>query len=80
MKKLMLMAALAFAAFTTASAQQQEPEVITEFKPHLFLQLQGGAAHTLGEAKFKDLISPAAQIALGYQFNPVLGLRLQGSG
>ena len=40
MKKLMLMAALAFAAFTTASAQQQEPEVITEFKPHLFLQLQ----------------------------------------
>lgn len=80
MKKLMLMAAFAFAAFSTASAQEQEPTVITEFQPHWFLQLQAGAAHTLGEAKFMDLISPTAQLAVGYQFNPVLGLRLQGSG
>ncbi len=74
------LAAMMFAAFTTASAQEQEPEVIAEFQPHWFLQLQGGAAHTLGEAKFMDLISPTAQLAVGYQFNPVLGLRLQGSG
>ena len=74
----MFLAALMFAAFTTASAQ--EPEVIKEFQPHWFLQLQGGAAYTLGEAKFKDLISPTAQLGIGYQFNPVLGLRLQGSG
>ena len=74
----MFFAAMLFAAFTTASAQ--EDQVIEEFQPHWFLQLQGGGAHTLGEAKFKDLLSPAAQVAIGYQFNPVLGLRLQGSG
>ncbi len=74
----MFLAAMLFAAFTTASAQ--EDQVIEEFQPHWFLQLQGGGAYTLGEAKFKDLLSPAAQIAVGYQFNPVLGLRLQGSG
>jgi outer membrane protein OmpA-like peptidoglycan-associated protein len=78
MKKFMFLAAMLFAAFTTASAQ--EDQVIEEFQPHWFLQLQGGGAYTLGEAKFKDLLSPAAQIAVGYQFNPVLGLRLQGSG
>ena len=78
MKKFMFLAAMLFAAFTTASAQ--EDQVIEEFQPHWFLQLQGGASHTLGEAKFMDLISPAAQVAVGYQFNPVLGLRLQGSG
>lgn len=76
MKKFMIMAALALAAFTPASAQEEK----VEFQPHWYLQLQGGASHTLGEAKFKDLISPAAQVAVGYQFNPVLGLRLQGSG
>ena len=78
MKKFMFLAAMLFAAFTTASAQ--EDQVIEEFQPHWFLQLQGGASYTLGEAKFKDLLSPAAQVAVGYQFNPVLGLRLQGSG
>ncbi len=78
MKKFMFLAAMLFAAFTTASAQ--EDQVIEEFQPHWFLQLQAGGAHTLGEAKFKDLLSPAAQVAIGYQFNPVLGLRLQGSG
>ncbi|MBQ9285190.1 MAG: OmpA family protein [Bacteroidaceae bacterium] len=78
MKKFMFLAAMLFAAFTTASAQ--EDQVIEEFQPHWFLQLQGGGAYTLGEAKFKDLLSPAAQVAVGYQFNPVLGLRLQGSG
>ncbi len=75
----MFLAAMMFAAFTTASAQE-EPIEIKEFQPHWFLQLQGGASHTLGEAKFMDLISPTAQLAVGYQFNPVLGLRLQGSG
>ena len=78
MKKLLFIAALLGAAFTTASAQ--EPEEKVEFVPHWYLQLQGGASHTLGEAKFSDLITPAAQVALGYQFNPVLGLRLEGHG
>ena len=47
---------------TVISAQEQriKEEGKTEFKPHWFMQVQVGAAHTLGEAKFSDLISPAA--------------------
>lgn len=78
MKKILLASLLACGL--TAQAQTQEPEVKVEFVPHWYLQLQAGAAYTLGEAKFKDLISPTAQIAAGYQFNPWLGLRLQVSG
>ena len=65
-------------------AFSQEREVKEEgqtfFKPHAYLQLQGGAAHTLGEAKFMDLISPAAALNLGYQFSPVFGMRIGASG
>ena len=49
------------------------------FKKHAFLDLQGGAQYTLGEAKFKDLISPNVQLGLGYQFTPVFGMRLQAN-
>ena len=52
----------------------------TEFNPHWFMQIQGGAAHTIGEAKFSDLISPAAALNFGYQFNPLFALRLGASG
>ena len=54
---------------TVISAQEQriKEEGKTEFKPHWFMQVQVGAAHTLGEAKFSDLISPAAAINVGYQ-------------
>ena len=50
------------------------------FKKHAFLDLQGGAQYTLGEAKFGDLISPNVQLGLGYQFTPVFGMRLQANG
>ena len=50
------------------------------FKKHWFLDLQGGAQYTLGEAKFGDLLSPNVQLGLGYQFNPVFGMRLQVNG
>ena len=51
-----------------------------EFKKHGFLTLQGGAQYTVGEAKFKDLISPNVQLGLGYQFSPVFGARIQANG
>ena len=57
----------------TANAQETER---VEFNHHWFLQLQGGANYTLGEADFNKLISPAAQIGIGYQFTPVWALRL----
>ena len=36
-----------------------------QFKKHAFLDIQGGAQYTLGEAKFGDLISPNVQLGLG---------------
>ena len=51
-----------------------------EFRPHLFLEAGVGAQYTLGEARFKDQLSPNAQIALGYQLTSWLGGRLQVNG
>jgi len=47
----------------------------TFFVPHMYVQLQGGLAYDVGEASFGKLLSPAAQVSLGYQFNEYFGLR-----
>ena len=44
------------------------------------MQVQAGAAHTLGEAKFSDLISPAAAVNVGYQFASAWRVRVGASG
>lgn len=80
MKK-MLAVVLLFST-TVAFAQEQrikEPEKIT-FKPHWFIQAQVGAAHTVGEADFTDLLSPAAALNVGYKFAPAFGARIGVSG
>ena len=77
-----LLAAVLLISGTVAFAQEQrikEPERIT-FKPHWFIQAQIGAAHTVGEAKFTDLISPAAALNVGYKFAPAFGARVGVSG
>ena len=52
-----------------------------EFTPHWFMQIQAGGAYTIGETNtFKDLVSPAAAVSVGYKFNPLLGLRVGASG
>jgi outer membrane protein OmpA-like peptidoglycan-associated protein len=66
--------AMAQATYTDAEGTQYQ------FKKHAFLNLEGGAQYTLGEAKFKDLISPNVQLGLGYQFSPVFGARIQANG
>lgn len=63
-----------FMAALTANAQEKKSEYI--FNPHAFITVQGGAQYTLGEAKFKDLISPNVQLGIGYQFNSWFGARL----
>ena len=68
-----------------AFAQQSKTDPGVEFNPHWYGQIQGGAAYTIGETAFKNLISPAGALSLGYQFNPSLGLRfgvagIQGKG
>ena len=56
------------------SAQETKTEYV--FNPHWYGQLQIGGQYTIGEVSFGDLLSPNAQIAGGYQFNPVFGARL----
>jgi len=72
---LMMFSATAFAQATYEAADGTQ----YEFKKHAFLTLQGGAQYTLGEAKFKDLLSPNVQLGLGYQFSPVFGARIQAN-
>lgn len=63
----LLVAILAMSG-TVVFAQEQrqiKEEGKTVFKPHWFIQAQVGAAHTVGEAKFTDLMSPAAAINIG---------------
>lgn len=80
MKRIMI--ALLICSSTIASAQQQriKEEGKTVFKPHWLMQLQAGAAHTVGEAKFADLLSPAAALNIGYKFSPIFGVRAGASG
>ena len=76
------MGAALYAVMMFGQNQEQrikEPEKIT-FKPHWFIQAQIGAAHTVGEAKFTDLISPAAALNVGYKFAPAFGARVGVSG
>ena len=44
------------------------------FNPHWLIRVDGGAAHTVGEASFGRLISPAASVSAGYRFTPVWSL------
>jgi Outer membrane protein and related peptidoglycan-associated (lipo)proteins len=79
-----LAAVILCTATVSSFAQEQNREIKEEgkivFNPHWFIQLQGGIAHTIGEANFKDLLSPTAALNIGYKFSPVFAMRLGGSG
>ena len=64
--KLFMASAILAMSGTTAMAQatytDQNGDEYT-FNKHWFLDLQGGAQYTLGEAKFGDLLSPNVQLA-----------------
>ena len=74
-----LLAISSSSAMAQATYTDQNGDEYT-FNKHWFLDLQGGAQYTLGEAKFGDLLSPNVQLGLGYQFSPVFGMRLQANG
>lgn len=89
--KTLLVACLALVSLSATAQKQQKvvdrvdqrtvqeydhTDVTTSFKPFWYLDLQGGAQWTIGEAKFKDLLSPNVQLGLGYQFSKVIGARL----
>ncbi len=74
--KNIIMSVALLAGCLTASAQQAATAPSEAFNPHWYVQAQGGAQYTLGEVCFGDLISGTAQIAGGYNFTPVWGVRL----
>ena len=85
MKSIKLLMATAMLAIGSTAAMAQasytdQDENEYQFQKHFFLDLQGGAQYTLGEAKFGDLLSPNLQLGLGYQFSPVFGMRFQING
>ena len=72
-----IMSLLLFLGVLSASAQaEQKGTTEYVFQPHWYITLQGGGQYTLGEGKFSDLLSPTAQIGVGYNFSKVIGLRL----
>ena len=78
--RIILTLTLALLLGGAASAQSQASQNDEVFKPHWYLQTQFGVGHHRGEAKFDKLISPTAALSLGYQFDPIVGLRLGASG
>lgn len=85
LKKIFISAALLAGCFTASAQQPQAAEQTAEqatqktietFAPHWYVQAQVGGQYTLGEVRFGDLLSGNAQIAGGYNFTPVWGLRL----
>ena len=50
------------------------------FNAHWYVQAQGGAQYNVGEVKFGKLLTPNVQLAGGYQFTPIWGLRLAVNG
>lgn len=63
-----------------ASAQQSKSDEKVEFRPHWGLTVQGGASYTVGEAKFAELLSPAAQLSASYKFHHAMGVRFGVTG
>lgn len=85
LKKIFISAALLAGCFTASAQQPQAAEQTAEqaaqktietFAPHWYVQAQLGGQYTLGEVRFGDLLSGNFQVAGGYNFTPVWGLRL----
>ena len=76
LNNILLSAALLAGAMTASAQEQPAAKTVYDFNPNWYVQAQIGGQYTLGEVKFKELVSPNAQVGLGYQFNPVFGMRL----
>lgn len=72
----MILSSLLLGASLCVAAQEQKTDSVDVFNPHWYLQGQVGGQYTLGEGSFGDLISPNVQLSAGYNFNPILGVRL----
>jgi len=73
--KSILLSSLLATGCIAASAQEAD-KTVNVFNPHWYGQVQIGGQYTLGEIGFGKLLSPNAQIGVGYNFNKVVGTRL----
>lgn len=73
-KKIILSVLLMMVSMAITAQTADKYEYV--FKPHFYIQAQGGAQYTLGEVPFDDLVSPNVQLGIGYQFSKVIGIRL----
>lgn len=85
MKRLTMIVASLLLMSGIASAQESKSDSSLEFRRHWSLGIQGGVAHTRGEANFGELLSPAAQLSATYRFHHAMGVRFglggwQGKG
>ena len=80
-----------FAALSAVRAEARSPQGgpsalpllngdSTVFVPHWYLKAQAGGAMHVGEADLGQLLSPALQLSVGYQFSELWGLRGSLSG
>ena len=76
--KSILLSSLLAMGCTVASAQEAD-KTVNVFNPHWYVQGQIGGQYTLGEIGFGKLLSPNAQLGVGYNFNKVFGLRLSAN-
>lgn len=74
--------AIVCALFVGVASFAAQPEGASkpQFNAHWYLQLQGGVGHTVGEADFGKMLSPAMALNAGWQPSPVWGLRIGISG
>lgn len=72
--KILLSASLLLSGLTAAAQTEETTENV--FNPHWYLQAQIGVQETLGETDFGALMAPTAQVAVGYNFSKIFGLRL----
>lgn len=84
MKKLLLVAASVFLAFT-GSAQEQEKAIKNYgFWDNWFIQGQAGASYTFSEghnrSNFTSLLTPHVALSVGKYFSPIGGARIQVGG
>lgn len=81
-----ILAALLLASSTSLFAQKETEKI--EFRPHWYMQVQGGIGHTIGEGKFSDLVSPGsspvgrlpfyARVGIARRIQRMAGERLLG--
>lgn len=79
--KNILIASMLMLGLLPASAQNQgDTQYEYVFHPHWYVSANIGGQYTIGEVDFQKLLSPNAQIALGYDFTPYIGARLSVNG